>query len=64
MGKDEILVVKIRAHVSGDVMQKVHRAILAQRDTGVIVLPAYLDATVVSGDIQIQTVEDDSILDN
>lgn len=59
MNKDEILVVKVNTHVPADTLKQLQGVLIKQRETGVIVIPAYMDAQVVSGDIEIRVVEGD-----
>ena len=59
MTKDEVLVVKVNFPVKSDVLRELQRVLIKQRETGVIVIPAYMEAQVVSGDIEMRVVEGD-----
>lgn len=57
MKPDEILVVKVNHHVKGEVLKELQKVLLKQRETGVIVIPSWMDAQVVSGDIELRVEE-------
>lgn len=59
MTKDEILVVKVNFPVKSDVLRELQRVLIKQKETGVIVIPAFMDAQVVSGDVEVRVVADD-----
>lgn len=50
----DILVVKSTAFLPHEKMQAVLDNLRAQKETGVILLPPYLEAQIVSGDIEIK----------
>ena len=57
----DILVVKSTAFLPHEKMQAILDNLMAQKDTGVILLPPYLEAQIVPGDIEIKlTGPDDS----
>lgn len=64
MTKDEILVVKVNAHIKPDVLRELQRALIKQKETGVIVVPAYMEAQVISGDIEMRVIEGDFALED
>lgn len=49
----DVLVIKCRCIVRPERLRELRRDILAQKETGVIVLPSCVDAVVVSNDIKI-----------
>ena len=51
----DILVVRCRAHISQEQMKRILDNIKAQKETGVILLPHYLEAQVVPDDIEIKS---------
>ena len=53
----DILVVKCRAHIAPEHMNRILDNIKAQKETGVILLPHYLEAQVVPDDIEIKSIE-------
>lgn len=50
----DILVVKSTAFLPSDRMQAILDNIMAQKETGVILLPSYLEAQIVPDDIEIR----------
>ena len=52
----DILVVKCNAFLPYEKMQAILDNLMAQKETGVILLPPYLDAQVVPEDIEIKLV--------
>ena len=53
----DILMVKCRAHIATEHMNRILDNIKAQKETGVILLPHYLEAQVVPDDIEIKSIE-------
>lgn len=53
----DILVVRCRAHITPEQMKRILDNIKAQKETGVILLPDYLEAQVVPDDIEIKFIE-------
>ena len=53
----DILVVRCRAHIAPEHMNRILDNIKAQKETGVILLPHYLEAQVVPDDIEIKSIE-------
>ena len=51
----DILVVRCRAHITPEQMKRILDNIKAQKETGVILLPHYLEAQVVPDDIEIKS---------
>lgn len=49
----DVLVIKCRCTVRPERLRELRRDILAQKETGVVVLPSCVDAVVVSNDIKI-----------
>lgn len=50
----DILVVKCNAFLPCERMQAILDNLMAQKETGVILLPSYLDAQIVPDDIEIR----------
>ena len=50
----DVLVVKINALFPSDKISAIHKDILRQKESGVIVLPSYCEALVVPEDIEIK----------
>ena len=50
----DVLVVKINALFPSDKIFAIHKDILRQKESGVIVLPSYCEALVVPEDIEIK----------
>ena len=55
----DILVIKCRRTVRPERLRELRRNVLAQKETGVIVLPSCIDAVVVPDDIKIVIDDDD-----
>lgn len=53
----DILVIRCCAHVAPEQMKGILDNIRAQKETGVILLPPYLEAQVVPDDIEIKFIE-------
>ena len=53
----DILVVRCHAHITPEQMERILDNIKAQKETGVILLPHYLEAQVVPDDIEIKSIE-------
>ena len=53
----DILVVRCRAYITPEQMKRILDNIKAQKETGVILLPDYLEAQVVPDDIEIKFIE-------
>ena len=55
----DVLIIKCRLAVRPERLRKLRRDVLAQKETGVIVLPSCVDAVVVPDDIKIVIDDDD-----
>lgn len=55
----DVLVIKCRCAVRPERLRELRRDVLAQKETGVIVLPSCVDAVVVPDDIKIVIDDDD-----
>lgn len=55
----DILVVKCNAFLPSERMQAILDNLRAQKETGVILLPSYLEAQIVPDDIEIKLVSSD-----
>ena len=55
----DILVVKCNAFLPHEKMQAILDNIMAQKETGVILLPSYLEAQIVPEDIEIRLASSD-----
>lgn len=51
---NDVLVVKINALFPSETLSEIHKNILKQKESGVIVLPSYCEALVVPEDIEIK----------
>lgn len=56
----DVLVIKCRRAVRPERLSELRRDILAQKETGVIVLPSCVDAVVVPDDIKIVIADEES----
>ena len=58
----DLLVIKVKSgiNVKADLMDHWRKEILRQKETGVVVLPWYIEAEVVPKDIEIKFEEDQS----
>ena len=56
----DLLVIKVKSGISvkADLMDYWRKEILRQKETGVVVLPWYIDAVVVPEDVEIKFEED------
>lgn len=56
----DLLVIKVKSgiNVKADLMDHWRKEILRQKETGVVVLPWYIDAVVVPEDVEIKFEED------
>lgn len=57
----DILVVKCRAIVSSERLQAIYDCLKTQKESGMILLPPYLDAQVVPDDVEIKLVDKSEI---
>lgn len=57
----DILVIKCRAIVSSERLQAIYNCLKTQKESGMILLPPYLDAQVVPDDIEIKLVDKSEI---
>ncbi|WP_294837429.1 hypothetical protein [uncultured Eubacterium sp.] len=55
----DVLIIKCRRAVRPERLRELRRDVLAQKETGVIVLPSCVDAVVVPDDIKIVIDDDD-----
>lgn len=55
----DLLIVKVKSgiNVKADLMDHWRKEILKQKETGVIVIPWYLDAVVVPEDVEVQIID-------
>lgn len=53
----DILLIKCNMFVSNEQLQDIFNCLIAQKETGVILLPPYLEAKLVPGDIEIRSTE-------
>lgn len=53
----DILLIKCNMFVSNKQLQDIFNYLIAQKETGVILLPPYLEAQLVPGDIEIRSTE-------
>lgn len=56
----DVLIIKCRHTVRPERLSELRRDILAQKETGVIVLPSCVDAVVVPDDIKIVIADEES----
>lgn len=54
MKSDEILVIQSKACLKPEKLEQLRQDILRQKETGVIVLPNYVEVVIVSKDVDIQ----------
>lgn len=59
MKKHEVLVIQPKSLLRRTEMDFMRELILKQKEEGVIVLPAWCDVTIVSGDVKIVVAEED-----
>ena len=53
----DILVVRCRANIAPEQMKRIFDNIKSQKETGVILLPPYLEVQVVPDNIEIKSIE-------
>ena len=53
----DILLIKCNMFVSNKQLQDIFNYLIAQKETGLILLPPYLEAQLVPGDIEIRSTE-------
>lgn len=56
----DVLIIKCRRAIRPERLRELRRTILAQKETGVIVLPSIFDAVVVPDDIKIDICDEES----
>jgi hypothetical protein len=59
---DDILIIKSNAFLPREQLQNILNCLKAQKETGIILLPSYLEARVVPDNIEVKLADVDEII--